>query len=90
MKRILYIFLFSLLVIGFTACGRHKSDVAAVPYTDEAMYNYQMGKYYLADGRYELAKEHLTLALAANRNPQMQKTLVCELESVNMMIQTLR
>ena len=90
MKRITYIFLFSLFVIGITACSRHESVVAAAPHSYESMYNYQMGKNYLAEGRYELAKERFTLALAASRNPEMQATLVQELEAVNMMIQTLR
>ena len=76
----------------FTACGcsRHDSEVMAAPYADEALYNYQTGKYYLADGRYELAKESFTLALAASRNPEMRLALMRELDSVNMMIQTLR
>ena len=90
MKRIVYIILFSIFVIGITACSRHESEVAAAPYNYEALYNFQMGKNYLAEGRYELAKERFTLALAANRNPEMQDTLVHELEAVNMMIQTLR
>ena len=90
MKRIIYITLFTIFVIGMTACSRHESEVAAAPYSYESLYNYQMGKNYLAEGRYELAKERFTLALAANRNPEMQDTLVHELEAVNMMIQTLR
>ena len=65
-------------------------DVVSAPYADETLSNYQAGKNFLAAGRYELAKESFTLALASSRDPQMRYLLMQEIDSVNMMIETRR
>jgi hypothetical protein len=49
-----------------------------------------MGKNYMAKGRYELAREHLLLALAASDNVETRNVIAHELNSVDLMIQTQR
>ncbi len=73
---------------GLTGCGGQ--EVVSAPYADETLANYQAGKDFLAAGRYELAKESFTLALASSRDPQMRYVLMQEIDSVNMMIETRR
>ena len=75
--------------VFFSGCAA-SHEVVSVPYTDETLVNYQAGKDFLAAGRYELAKESFTLALASSREPEMRYALMREIDSVNMMIQTRR
>ena len=72
---------------ALTGCGQ---KVVSAPYADETLTNYQAGKHYLAAGRYELAKESFTLALASSRDPEMRHYIMQEIDSVNMMIETRR
>lgn len=87
MKRIIYLAIATLITVFALGCSQ---KVTVVPYSNDALYNYQAGKAYAAAGRFELAKERFTLAMAANRDPQMQDVLARELNSINMMIETLR
>lgn len=90
-KSALYI-LSILYLISFafsSGCG-NKIEVMSAPYANETLTNYQDGKNFLDAGRYELAKESFTLALASSRNPQMRYILMQEIDSTNMMIQTRR
>ena len=63
---------------------------AAVPYSAVCLHNYQLAQYYAMAGRYELAKEHYLLALAAAENPRLRGILASELEGVDKMIYTTR
>ncbi|MDR1125457.1 MAG: hypothetical protein LBM64_05265 [Deltaproteobacteria bacterium] len=62
----------------------------ASPYTPDSLANYRLGREYAAAGRYELAREHYLLALAAANDRGMQDALVSELKSIDMMIKSLR
>ena len=75
---------------GAVLAGCSSQKVVSAPYADESLINYQAGKYYLAEGRYELAKESFTLALASSRDPEMRYFIMQEIDSVNMMIETRR
>lgn len=73
---------------------RQKEDVASgaaiVSYSADSLQNYKYAREYAAQGRYELAREHYVLALAATTDPYLQDALAQEIESVDMMIKTLR
>lgn len=91
MKRLLLLILLCLML---WACGTSKyfsSERGAVePYNANCLWNLQMGKNYMAKGRYELAREHLLLALAASDNVETRNVIAHELNSVDLMIQTQR
>ena len=92
-KTILSAALILSLALFLTACspfGIFDPEMASVPYSPETLYNLDRARAFSAEGRYELAKEHYLLALAANRNPNLQDTLATELHSVDMMIKTVR
>ena len=82
--------LLSLFCISLVSAGCSGTQVVSAPYADESLANYKEGKRYLAEGRYELAKECLTLALASSRDPEMRYVIMQEIDSVNMMIETRR
>jgi hypothetical protein len=68
-----------------------KSGVAQiVDYTPDSIAHYLLGRDYAASGRYELARAQYILALAAAGDREMQQSLMLELDSVNMMIKSLR
>ena len=93
-KTILSAALILSLALFLTACSTlglsSDPEMASVPYSPETIYNLDRARAFSAEGRYELAKEHYLLALAANRNPNLQDTLATELHSVDMMIKTVR
>ncbi|MFV0350040.1 MAG: hypothetical protein ACK5JO_15815 [Halodesulfovibrio sp.] len=64
--------------------------VVVAPYNGNALHNFYMGRQYVAEGRYELAREHYLLALASAREETMRDALVAELQSVDRLIKTLR
>ncbi|UZP67851.1 hypothetical protein N1030_02430 [Desulfovibrio mangrovi] len=66
------------------------SEVVVAPYNGNALHNFYMGRQYVAEGRYELAREHYLLALASAREETMRDALVAELQSVDRLIKTLR
>lgn len=65
-------------------------DAAVAPYTADSLHNYKAARDFAAQGRYELAREHYLLALAAATDPYLQDALAVELESVDLMIRSLR
>lgn len=92
MKKLILCILSSLCISSFaliSGCGG-KTEVLSVPYSGESLINYQAGKDFLGEGRYELAKESFTLALASSRDPGMRYVIMQEIDSVNMMIETRR
>ncbi len=96
--RILNILLAALLCPPLAACSWFNSErgkvqnaeVAVVNQHPDSVWNLKMGRDYAADGRFELAKEHYLLALAAAQDPDMRRMLNNELQSVDLMIQTMR
>lgn len=66
------------------------TDVVAAPYDANALHNFYVGRQFVAQGRYELAREHYLLALASAREEAMRDTLVAELQNVDRLIKTLR
>lgn len=67
-----------------------QTDVVAAPYNANALNNFYMGRQYVAQGRYELAREHYLIALASAREGDMRDSLVTELKVVDRLIKTLR
>lgn len=67
-----------------------EGDTHVTGYTPDSLTNYRLGREYAAAGRYELAREHYLIALAAANNQQMQDALVQEINGVDMMIKSLR
>lgn len=65
-------------------------DAAVTQYSADSLRNYKTARDFAAQGRYELAREHYLLALAAADDPYLQDALAQELESVDMMIKSLR
>ncbi|MDR2604077.1 MAG: hypothetical protein LBC55_01830 [Desulfovibrio sp.] len=59
-------------------------------YESVCQYNLYQGRAYAAQGRYELAKEHLLLALAQSTDPITRRVAGNELKSVEMSILTRR
>jgi hypothetical protein len=86
MKYCMLIPLFAVLLLGCS--GKNTRPVA--PYNSNCLWNLQLGRDYAAQGRYELAREHLLMAVAANSDPHLRGLLTHELKSVDTMIQTQR
>lgn len=70
--------------------ARIANGVAVTQYSSDSLRNYKTARDYAAQGRYELAREHYLLALASASDPNLQDALAQELESVDMMIKSLR
>lgn len=56
----------------------------------DSLRHYNLGKRYAAQGRFELAKEEYSIALAAANNDTLKYTLMRELDNINLMIKSLR
>ena len=69
-----------------TAC----SQVAVTAEADETIDTWMAARRYQAEGRYELAKQYYSLALASARTQSALDQLQRELFSVNLQIQTMR
>lgn len=65
-------------------------NAAVTQYSADSLRNYITARDFAAQGRYELAREHYLLALAAANDPNLQDALAQELESVDKMIKSLR
>lgn len=76
-----------LLAVMLSGCG---GRVASVAESDETIHNWHKGREYQAAGRYELAREHYLLAMAAVRSEGAQQSLSRELATVDLMLRTLR
>lgn len=66
------------------------TKVAVTPEAEETIFNWTQARDYQAQGRYELARQHYLVALAAARTPETQQTLQRELDSVDRMIEAMR
>ena len=85
---LLRILLVPLLMGLFLAgCSFHSPLVAE---SDEPMDNWVLARRYQAEYRYELARQHFALALAAARTPTVVERLKQELAAVDLQIKTLR
>lgn len=62
------------------------SKEAVAPYHEEALYNFALAREYQAEGRYELARERLLLALAVARDETFKLRLAQEVEAVDRML----
>ncbi len=58
--------------------------------SDEATTDWNQARYFQAQGRYDLAREHYLLALAAVRDNEEREILNQELQTVDLQIKTLR
>ncbi|WP_066851541.1 hypothetical protein [Halodesulfovibrio spirochaetisodalis] len=98
MKRVVIL----ALVVALTGCTALRSKnktavhrpatykVVASPYSSNSMQNLYIGRQYVAEQRYELAKEHFLLGLASAEHENMREQLVSEITAVNRLIETLR
>ena len=86
MKYHILIPLFAILLLG---CGV-KDTEPVPPHNSNSLWHLQLGRDYAGQGRYELAREHLLMALASNSDPRMRHLLTHELKSVDAMIKTQR
>ncbi len=66
------------------------TKIAVIPEAEETVYNWSQARDYQAQGRYELARQHYLLALAAARTAESQQTLQRELDSVDRMLEAMR
>jgi hypothetical protein len=99
MKRKLLLLTAGILSALFmAACGSRERRLPADlqkpgtlgSYESVCQYNLYQGRAYAAQGRYELAKEHLLLALAQSTDPITRRVAGNELKSVEMSILTRR
>lgn len=84
-----YRMLLLLSAVLFLGCA-NRNNAPAPLHNSNSAWNLQVGRDYAAQGRYELAKEHLLMALASNSDPGMRNLLTHELKSVDAMIKTQR
>ena len=98
MKRVL-VLLVMVALSGCSALECKKSttvqrpaeyQVVASPYSSNSMQNLYIGRQYIAQQRYELAKEHFLLGLASAEHENMREQLVSEITAVNRLLETLR
>ena len=98
MKRILPL---SILALILTGCGVFQQQAAAppppepqavvaAPYHENALYNFHLGRSYMAQGRYELARERYLLALACSHDDDLRLRAAQELEAAQRQIESLR
>jgi Tfp pilus assembly protein PilF len=84
-----YRMLIPLLAVFLIGCAAKNTEPVA-PHNSSSLWNLQLGRDYAAQGRYELAKEHLLIALVSNSDPHMRGLLTHELKSIDAIIQTHR
>ena len=65
-------------------------NVVSAPYNGNAMQNFYLGRTYMAQGRYELAREHLLAGLASAEDEEMRQRLAMELEAIDKIIASRR
>ncbi|THB71833.1 MAG: hypothetical protein D6E12_00555 [Desulfovibrio sp.] len=70
--------------------GNQDAEIAGAPYHEHAMQNLLLGRRYMAQGRYELARERFLIGLAAAQNPEMKRILAQEVQGCDMMVQSQR
>jgi hypothetical protein len=86
-----------LLILPFAGCSpgavlsRFSNErVVVVPHDPNSLRNMKLGREYASAGRYELAKEHYLMALAASSDAETQRIVSHELRAVDLMIQAQR
>ena len=87
------IFLLSVCLVSFAmgGCSVFSSEKMVVtPYDSNTLWNLKVGRDYVAQGRYELAKEHYLIALASCNNEESRSVVTHELEAVDLMIKSQR
>ncbi len=89
--------LFFFLALTVSGCSRSSlysavtgEQIAVIPYDPNCLSHWQQGREYVAQGRYELAREQYLMALAASNTEETSTQLSHELHSVDMMITTQR
>jgi len=87
--KYLLIPLFAILLLGCGSGSKRNTEPVA-PHNSNSLWNLQLGRDYAAQGRFELAREHLLMALASNSDPHMRGLLTHELKSVDTMLKTQR
>lgn len=75
------------LAAPLTGCSAKTSVTAE---SDETIDNWLLARRYQAEGRYELARQHYALALAAARTQSGLNQLQRELYTVDMQLRTMR
>ena len=88
-----------LALASLSACSKGPYDpyapgtgkwVHSTQYHEHAVYNLYLGRTYMYEGRYELAREHLLIALPSARTEEMRSVIMHELEAVDMIIKSQR
>ena len=59
---------------------------AVAPYSAHSLMHYQLGREYMAGGRYELAREHILLAMAGARDDALRDQAAADLEALDRII----
>ncbi len=98
MRYIQLVLLLPVLTLWLTGCGVSpavegmfsKDRMAVAPYDPNSLWNLKLGRDYVGQGRYELAKEHYLMALASANDPESREMIEHELRSVDLMIKTQR
>ena len=93
MKRFAVLILPCLLLLtAGCGVGSHFSNerAAVTPYNSNFLWHLKTGRDYVTQGRYELAKEHYLMALAASNDGESREVASQELKAVDLMIQTQR
>lgn len=86
MKRFL-ILLGMLSALAMAGCCTSKTTI---PETGETVHNWSLARQYQAAGRYELARQHFSLALSTVRTQSGLDMLQRELAAVDLQIRTMR
>ncbi|MDR1490086.1 MAG: hypothetical protein LBS65_06325 [Desulfovibrio sp.] len=95
MKKKLILLCVCLMASWFiAACSKKPPDLKQPGifsgYGSNCQLNLYQGRAYAAQGRFELAKEHLLLALAQSGDTETRRVVANELKAVEMSILTLR
>jgi len=75
------------LAVPLAGCGGHRVVIAE---SDETVDNWMLARRYQAEGRYELAKQHYSLALSAVRTESSLQQLQREMYALDMQIRAVR
>jgi hypothetical protein len=98
LQKLFALFGLCLSVFFLGGCSAMRADAgeeehwrtAVAAYNPDSLRNYKAGRDFAAAGRFELAREHYLMALASNDDPAMQEALVKELDSIDLIIKSLR
>ena len=73
-----------------TVAAFSSERMAVTPYDQNTLWNLRQARDYVAQGRYEIAKEHYLMALASSNDAATHTVISHELRATDMMIQTQR